>query len=111
MTLLMNLHFEWEVHPVLNEKDVLRGHMIPIDHYLGTRFPFNLAHQAGTMKFGTDPSSSVLDTNCKAHELENLYVTDASFFPSVGAVNPSLTIIANSLRVADHLLERLGVRP
>ena len=86
-------------------------HMIPIDHYLGTKFPFNLAHQAGTMKFGTDPSSSVLDTNCKAHELENLYVTDASFFPSVGAVNPSLTIIANSLRVADHLLERLGVRP
>ena len=84
-------------------------HMIPVDYYLGTKFPFNLAHQAGTMKFGSDPGSSVLDLNCKAHELENLYVTDASFFPSVGAVNPSLTVIANSLRVADHLLARLGV--
>ncbi len=85
-------------------------HMIPIDYYLGTKFPFNLSHQAGTMKFGTDPALSVLDTNCKVHELENLYVTDASFFPSVGAVNPSLTIIANSLRVADHLLEQMGVK-
>ena len=84
-------------------------HMVPIDAYLGTKFAFNLAHQNGTMRFGTDPSSSVLDLNCKAHELENLYVVDASFFPSCGAVNPSLTVIANSLRVADHLLERLKV--
>lgn len=61
------------------------------------------------MKFGSDPDSSVLDLNCKAHQLENLYVTDASFLPSVGAVNPSLTVIANSLRVADHLLARMGV--
>jgi choline dehydrogenase-like flavoprotein len=83
-------------------------HMIPIDAYLGTKFAFNLAHQNGTMRFGTDPNSSVLDLNCKAHELENLYVVDASFFPSCGAVNPSLTVIANSLRVADHLLERLN---
>jgi choline dehydrogenase-like flavoprotein len=61
------------------------------------------AHQAGTLRFGTDPKTSVLDTNCKAHELDNLYVTDASFFPSIGAVNPTLTIIANALRVADHI--------
>jgi choline dehydrogenase-like flavoprotein len=66
------------------------------------------AHQSGTCKFGTDPQSSVLDTNCKAHELDNLYITDASFFCSIGAVNPTLTVIANALRVADHLKERLG---
>jgi choline dehydrogenase-like flavoprotein len=61
------------------------------------------AHQAGTLRFGTDPATSVLDINCKAHGVQNLYVTDASFFPSIGAVNPTLTIIANALRVADHL--------
>jgi choline dehydrogenase-like flavoprotein len=66
------------------------------------------AHQAGTARFGTDPATSVLDANCKAHELDNLYVVDSSFFVSIGAVNPTLTIIANSLRVGDHLIERLG---
>lgn len=66
------------------------------------------AHQAGTLRFGTDRASSVLDLNCKAHELDNLYVTDAGFFPSIGAVNPTLTIIANALRVATHVRERLG---
>jgi len=69
------------------------------------------AHQAGTVRFGVDPATSVLDVNCKAHELDNLYVTDASFFPSIGAVNPTLTIIANALRVADKIGERLGVMP
>jgi choline dehydrogenase-like flavoprotein len=83
-------------------------HMVPIDYYLGTKFPFNLSHQAGTLKFGHDAKTSVLDLNCKAHEIDNLYVVDASFFPSVGAVNPSLTIIANALRVGEHLQERLG---
>ena len=66
------------------------------------------AHQAGTCRFGSDPASSVLDTNCRAHELDNLYVVDTSFFPSIGAVNPALTAMANALRVGDHLLERLG---
>ena len=66
------------------------------------------AHQAGTARFGTDPKSSVLDLDCKAHELDNLYLADASFFPSIGAGNPTLTIIANALRVADRLKERLG---
>ena len=66
------------------------------------------AHQAGTARFGDDPKSSVLDLNCKAHELDNLYVIDSSFFVSIGAVNPTLTIIANTLRVGAHLLERLG---
>jgi choline dehydrogenase-like flavoprotein len=59
------------------------------------------AHQAGTCRFGTDPATSVLNLDCRAHEVDNLYVTDASFFPSIGAVNPTLTIIANALRVAD----------
>ena len=68
------------------------------------------AHQAGTLRFGDDPATSVLDRDCKAHELDNLYVTDASFFPSIGAVNPTLTIIANALRVADHLVARMGAR-
>ena len=66
------------------------------------------AHQAGTARFGPDPDSSVLDVNCKAHELDNLYVVDSSFFASIGAVNPTLTIIANALRVGDHLLGRLA---
>ena len=66
------------------------------------------AHQAGTARFGADPSSSVLDLDCKAHQLDNLYVVDSSFFASIGAVNPTLTIIANALRIGDHLLERLG---
>jgi choline dehydrogenase-like flavoprotein len=66
------------------------------------------AHQAGTVRFGDDPAASALDVTCKAHELDNLYVVDASFFASIGAVNPTLTIIANALRVGDHLLERLG---
>lgn len=76
--------------------------------YLGKDIPLSgTAHQAGTCRFGADPASSVLDLDCKAHELDNLYVTDASFFPSIGAVNPTLTIIANALRVADRLKDRL----
>jgi choline dehydrogenase-like flavoprotein len=66
------------------------------------------AHQAGTVRFGTDPAASVLDVNCKAHDLDNLYVVDGGFMPSIGAVNPTLTIIANALRVGDHIAERIG---
>jgi choline dehydrogenase-like flavoprotein len=69
-----------------------------------------VSHQCGTLRFGVDPRSSVLNLECRAHELENLYVVDASFFPSSGAVNPSLTIMANALRVGDHLIERLNGR-
>jgi choline dehydrogenase-like flavoprotein len=69
------------------------------------------AHQAGTVRFGTDPATSVLDVHCKAHGPDNLYVVDGSFMPSIGAVNPSLTIIANALRVGDHLAERIGTTP
>ena len=66
------------------------------------------AHQAGTVRFGSDPATSALDVDCKAHELDNLYVVDSSFFPSIGAVNPTLTIIANALRVGQHLTERMA---
>jgi choline dehydrogenase-like flavoprotein len=69
-----------------------------------------VAHQCGTMRFGHDAKASVLDVNCRAHDLDNLYVVDGSFFPSSNAVNPALTIMANALRVGDHLLERLGAR-
>lgn len=69
---------------------------------------YGTAHQAGTVRFGTDPQTSVLDPWCKAHQLDNLYVVDTSFFPSVGAVNPTLTLVANAMRVGDHLKERLG---
>jgi len=66
------------------------------------------AHQAGTVRFGTDPATSVLDLNCQAHDLDNLYVVDGGFMPSIGAVNPTLTIVANALRVGDHIAERVG---
>jgi len=76
--------------------------------YLGKDIPIGgTAHQAGTCRFGTDPARSVLNLDCRTHEVENLYVADASFVPSIGAVNPTLTIIANALRVADRIAERL----
>jgi len=86
-------------HPRLLERSLYLGKDIPLG---GT------AHQAGTARFGLDPASSVLDLNCKVHDLDNLYLVDASFFPSIGAVNPTLTIIANALRVAEQIRQRLG---
>jgi choline dehydrogenase-like flavoprotein len=78
--------------------------------YIGQRIPLaGVAHQNGTVRFGHDSRTSALDVNCKAHDLHNLYVVDGSFFPSSAAVNPALTIMANALRVGDHLLQRLGV--
>src|SRR5215208_1370891 len=77
--------------------------------YVGQRIPLaGVAHQNGTVRFGHDPATSALDVSCKAHDLDNLYVVDASFFPSSGAVNPALTVMANALRVGDRILERLG---
>jgi choline dehydrogenase-like flavoprotein len=76
--------------------------------FVGQRIPLaGVAHQVGTVRFGNDPKSSALDANCKAHDLDNLYVVDGSFFVSSGAVNPALTIMANALRVGEHLTERL----
>ncbi len=76
--------------------------------FVGQRIPLaGVAHQNGTIRFGGDPMTSALDVNCKAHDVDNLYVVDGSFFPSSSAVNPALTIMANALRVADHLMNRL----
>jgi choline dehydrogenase-like flavoprotein len=84
-------------------------HLIPLQAYVPGRIPLaGVAHQNGTIRFGHDPETSALDVNCKAHELDNLYVVDGSFFPSSSAVNPALTIMANALRVGDHLRGRLG---
>ena len=88
-------------HDRLIPNQVSRDQRIPIA---------GVAHQCGTVRFGSDPASSALDTNCKAHDLDNLYVVDTSFFPSSSAVNPALTAMANALRVGDHLLDRLGGR-
>jgi choline dehydrogenase-like flavoprotein len=90
-----------DCHQGLFDRSLFVGQSIPLA---------GVAHQNGTIRFGHDPKNSALDVNCKAHELGNLYVVDASFFPSSGAVNPALTIIANSLRVGDHLLDRLGAK-
>jgi choline dehydrogenase-like flavoprotein len=87
------------------------GHLLPHHAYLKNEIPVaGVAHQAGTCRFGTDPGTSVLNPDCRAHELDNLYVVDTSFFPSIGAVNPALTTMANALRVGDHLLERIGAQ-
>ena len=100
-----------EAHDKLYEKLVelihISGphtHILPNSLYLRKKIPLaGVAHQVGTCRFGTDPKNSVLDPTCKAHDLDNLYVIDGSFFPSVSGVNPALTIIANALRVGDHL--------
>jgi choline dehydrogenase-like flavoprotein len=98
-----------KLRSMLAEIGLRPQHLVPRDLYMRTDIALaGCAHQAGTCRFGNDPSSSVLDRNCKAHELDNLYVVDTSCFVSIGAVNPSLTAIANALRVGDHLLHRLG---
>jgi choline dehydrogenase-like flavoprotein len=86
-------------------------HIVRRNLFVGQRIPLaGVAHQNGTVRFGRDPRSSALDVDCRAHDVDNLYVVDGSFFPSSAAVNPALTIMANALRVGDHLLERLGAR-
>ena len=85
-------------------------HLVHRFAYMKTDIPVaGVAHQAGTCRFGTDPATSVLDQNCRAHEIDNLYVVDTSVFPSISAVNPALTAMANALRVGDHILRRLGL--
>ena len=76
------------------------GFWVVMTHSHGRR---NTTHQCGTLVFGTNPKESVLDPYCRTHDVENLFVVDASFFPSSAAVNPALTIIAQALRVADHI--------
>jgi len=83
--------------------------LIPSSFYLRKKIPIaGVAHQCGTIRFGKDPATSALDLHCKAHDLDNLYVVDSSFFVSASAVNPALTVMANALRIGDHLLARLS---
>ena len=84
-------------------------HLLPNNIYLGKKIPLaGSAHQCGTIRFGEDPKNSALNTWCRSHEVNNLYVIDGSFFPSSSAVNPALTIMAMALRVGDHLLDNLA---
>jgi choline dehydrogenase-like flavoprotein len=98
-----------KVKSIVGQLDMNPGHLIHRFAYMKTEIPVaGCAHQAGTCRFGSDPADSVLNTDCRAYEVDNLYVVDTSFFPSIGAVNPALTAMANSLRVGDHLLERMA---
>jgi choline dehydrogenase-like flavoprotein len=97
-----------ELKKILNHVGMAAHHVLRKNFYMDMAIPLaGVAHQAGSCRFGTDPADSVLDVNCKAHELDNLYVVDTSFFPSIGAVNPALTAMANALRVGDHILSRV----
>jgi choline dehydrogenase-like flavoprotein len=98
-----------ELKHLLKHTHLHEHHLVPRHAYLKNEIPVaGVAHQAGTCRFGLDPVTSVLDANCRTHDVDNLYVVDTSFFPSIGAVNPALTAMANALRVGDHLLDRLG---
>lgn len=98
-----------KLQSILEQVEARRGRGRPT--FLAQRLGVSgVSHQCGTIRFGRDRAASVLDLNCKAHDLDNLYVVDSSFFPSSSAVNPSLTIMANALRVGDHILERLDAR-
>src|SRR5258708_16937208 len=97
-----------ELKKILNHVGMAAHHVLDKNFYLSMDVPVaGAAHQAGTCRFGTDPATSVLDVNCKAPELANLYVVDTSFFPTIGAVNPALTAMANAIRVGEHLLSRM----
>jgi choline dehydrogenase-like flavoprotein len=98
-----------ELRKILNHVGMADHHVLDKNFYMSMNVALaGCAHQAGTCRFGADPASSVLDVNCKAHEVDNLYVVDTSFFPSIGAVNPALTAMANAIRVGEHLLSRMA---
>ena len=96
-----------ELKHIMNHVGLAEHHVLDKNFYMDMSIPIaGVAHQAGTCRFGADPATSVLDEHCKAHEVDNLYVVDTSFFPSIGAVNPALTAMANAIRVGEHLVER-----
>jgi choline dehydrogenase-like flavoprotein len=98
-----------ELKKILNHTGMAEHHVLGKNFYMDMSIPVaGCAHQAGTCRFGADPATSALDVNCKAHELDNLYVVDTSFFPSIGAVNPALTAMANAIRVGEHLLSKMA---
>jgi choline dehydrogenase-like flavoprotein len=97
-----------KLRSILGKLDMNPHHLVKRFAYMKNEIPVaGCAHQAGTVRFGADPATSALNTDCRAHEVDNLYVVDTSFFPSIGAVNPALTAMANALRVGDHLLARM----
>ncbi|NJM71282.1 MAG: GMC family oxidoreductase [Scytonema sp. RU_4_4] len=86
-----------------------KSSVLPLSIYPYSNTPIRVvAHQSGTCRFGEDPTTSVLDLNCRTHDVDNLYIVDGSFFPSSSAVSPALTIMANALRVGEHLISRLN---
>jgi choline dehydrogenase-like flavoprotein len=98
-----------QLHSMLGALRMEPDHLFHRFAYMKNDIPVaGVAHQAGTCRMGDDPDTSVVNAECRAHELDNLYLVDTSVFPSIGAVNPALTAMANSLRVGDHLLERMG---
>jgi choline dehydrogenase-like flavoprotein len=97
-----------ELKKLLNHIGMSDHHVLDKNFYMNMSIPIaGVAHQAGTCRFGDDPATSVLDKNCRAHEVDNLYVVDTSFFPSIGAVNPALTAMANAIRVGEHIDARM----
>ena len=107
------INFSYNLHPELlarrkQFRHLIRGAFKGLRPLFLTASPeLNFGHPCGTVRFGTDPATSVLNPDCRAHEVDNLWVVDASFFPTAMGVNPSLTIAANALRVAD----RIGAQP
>ena len=99
---------ELAAHQRLMDRFGEKLEQIGFDTFHRVAMPLRVAnHQCGTVRMGTDAATSVLDVNCRAHDVQNLYVVDASFFPSSGASNPTLTIVANAFRVAEHIREVL----
>jgi choline dehydrogenase-like flavoprotein len=97
-----------QLHSMLAKLRMEPDHLFHRFAYMKNEIPVaGVAHQAGTCRMGADPATSVVNAEGRAHELDNLYVVDTSVFPSIGAVNPALTAMANSLRVGDHLRDRL----
>jgi choline dehydrogenase-like flavoprotein len=108
------MYFEYTIHAELRQRmqafrklyrTAFKWHRMMM---LGSEVNLNYGHACGTCRFGSDPSTAVLDTNNRVHDLDNLYVVDASFFPTSGGANPSLTVAANALRVAEHIAQKLS---
>jgi choline dehydrogenase-like flavoprotein len=99
-----------QAHKRLQAKFKQVLHQVGFFMVLAVPMPLKIMnHQVGTCRFGSNPKTDVLDLNCRTHDVDNLYVVDSSFFPSISAINPTLTIVANALRIAQHLKQRLEV--
>ena len=100
-----------QLHSMLGKLHLEPDHLFHRFAYMKNDIPVaGVAHQAGTCRMGDDAGTSVVNAECRAHEVDNLYVVDTSVFPSIGAVNPALTAMANAVRVGDHIAERIGAQ-